>query len=152
MPEEVVQNQQIIDNFEKQLDIFINEFAEEEITNNTLSKFFDKVINNLKHNKLINDTVFDIYYGKQIITKSFKTDSATSSEQIHDENWQKFYSFNRDVMIGNTIVFISKNLKKASIKDKLYYSFAKLSEQLDLTTVSDYFMKKIDNYIIFDEV
>ncbi|HJD56436.1 MAG TPA: hypothetical protein LFW21_07550 [Rickettsia endosymbiont of Pyrocoelia pectoralis] len=152
MQEEVVQNQQIIDSFEKQIDIFINEFTEKEITNAALSKFFDKVINNLSNNKLINDTVFDIYYGKQIITKPFKPDFTTFSQQNYDENWQKFYSFNRDIMIENTIGFISKNLKKASIKDKLYYSFAKLSEQLDLTAVSDYFMKKIDNYIIFDKV
>ncbi len=55
-------------------------------------------------------------------------------------------------MIENTIGFIAKNLKKASIKDKLYYSFAKLSEQLDLNAISDHFMNKINNYITFNDL
>lgn len=45
-------------------------------------------------------------------------------------------------MIESTLIFIAKNLKKASLTDKLYYSFAKLAQQLDLNVVSDHFMKK----------
>lgn len=45
-------------------------------------------------------------------------------------------------MIESTLVFIAKNLKRASLKYKLYYSFAKLAKQLDLNAVSDHFMKK----------
>lgn len=53
-------NEQIIENFEKQLDIFINELTEEEIATAILNNFFDKVINNLKNERLINDTIFAI--------------------------------------------------------------------------------------------
>ncbi len=134
------------------LNIFLDEFKEEEITNIVLSNFFDKVINNLKHEKLISDTLFEVYQGKTVIAKPLHTDYPQSPEQTHDENWQTFYSFNRDIMIENTIRFIAKNLKKASIKDKLYYSFAKLSEQLDLNAISDHFMNKINNYITFNDL
>ena len=62
-------NEQIIESFEKQLDIFINELTEEEIITAILNNFFDKVINNLKNERLINNTIFDIYQGKAVITK-----------------------------------------------------------------------------------
>jgi hypothetical protein len=146
------QNEQIIESFERQLDIFINEFAEEAITKAILNNFFDKVINNLKNERLINNTIFDIYQGKAVITKPIYSDYIESSAPKHNEHWQKFYSFNRNLMIESTLVFIAKNLKKASFKDKLYYSFAKLAEQLDLNAVSDHFMKKIDNYITFNKL
>ncbi|WP_341787575.1 hypothetical protein [Rickettsia endosymbiont of Cantharis rufa] len=146
------QNEQIIESFERQLDIFINEFAEEAITKAILNNFFDKIINNLKNERLINNTIFDIYQGKAVITKPIYSDYIESSEPEHNEHWQKFYSFNRNLMIESTLVFIAKNLKKASLKDKLYCSFAKLAEQLDLNAVSDHFMKKIDNYITFNKL
>lgn len=152
MSQNILQNKQIIKSFEKQLNIFLNEFKEEEITNIILSNFFDKVINNLKHEKLISDTLLKVYQGKAVIAKPLHKDYPQSPEQTCDENWQKFYSFNRDIMIENTIGFIAKNLKKASIKDKLYYSFAKLSEQLDLNAISDHFMNKINNYITFNDL
>jgi|GEM_PF-4351125 len=145
-------NEQIIESFEKQLDIFINEFAKEEMTKAILSNFFDKVINTFKNEKLINNTIFDIYQGKSVITKPIYSDYIESFEPECNEHWQKFYSFNRNLMIENTLAFIAKNLKKASLKDKLYYSFAKLAEQLDLNAVSDHFMKKIDNYITFNKL
>ncbi|WP_032138909.1 hypothetical protein [Rickettsia tamurae] len=143
-------NEQIIESFEKQLDIFINELTEEEITTAILNNFFDKVINNLKNERLINNTIFDIY--KAVITKPIYSDYIESSEPKYNEHWQKFYSFNRNLMIESTLVFIAKNLKKASLTDKLYYNFAKLAEQLDLNAVSDHFMKKIDNYITFNNL
>ncbi|WP_395476547.1 hypothetical protein [Rickettsia endosymbiont of Pantilius tunicatus] len=152
MSQNILQNKQIIKSFEKQLNIFLNESKEEEITNIVLSNFFDKVINNLKHEKLISDTLLEVYQGKAVIAKPLHTDYPRSPKQTCDENWQKFYSFNRDIMIENTIGFIAKNLKKASIKDKLYYSFAKLSEQLDLKAISDHFMNKINNYITFNDL
>ena len=145
-------NEQIIESFEKQLDIFINALTEKEITTAILNNFFDKVINNLKNERLINDTIFDIYQGKAVITKPIYFDYIASSEPKYNEHWQKFYSFNRNLMIESTLIFIAKNLKKASLTDKLYYSFAKLAQQLDLNTVSDHFMKKIDNYITFNNL
>lgn len=152
MSQNILQNKQIIKSFEKQLNIFLDEYKEREITNIVLSNFLDKVINNLKHEKLISDTLFEVYQGKAVIAKPLHTDYSQSPKQAHDENWQKFYSFNHDIMIENTIGFIAKNLKKASIKDKLYYSFAKLSEQLDLNAISDHFMNKINNYITFNDL
>ncbi|WP_064429635.1 hypothetical protein [Rickettsia sp. Tenjiku01] len=145
-------NEQIIESFEKQLDIFINALTEKEITTAILNNFFDKVINNLKNERLINDTIFDIYQGKAVITKPIYSDYIASSEPKYNEHWQKFYSFNRNLMIESTLIFIAKNLKKASLKDKLYYSFAKLAQQLDLNAVSDHFMKKIDYYITFNNL
>ncbi|QCS24643.1 hypothetical protein FEC77_06105 [Rickettsia parkeri] len=145
-------NEQIIESFEKQLDIFINVLTEKEITTAILNNFFDKVINNLKNERLINDIIFDIYQGKTVITKPIYSDYITSSEPKYNEQWQKFYSFNRNLMIESTLIFIAKNLKKASLTDKLYYSFAKLAQQLDLNAVSDHFMKKIDNYITFNNL
>ncbi|KJV80615.1 hypothetical protein RHORCCE3_1548 [Rickettsia hoogstraalii str. RCCE3] len=145
-------NEQIIESFEKQLDIFINELTEEEITTAILNNFFDKVINNLKNERLINDTIFDIHQGKAVITKPIYSNYIESSEPKYNEHWQKFYSFNRNLMIESTLIFIAKNLKKASLTDKLYYSFAKLAQQLDLNVVSDHFMKKIDNYITFNNL
>ncbi|EAA26254.1 hypothetical protein [Rickettsia sibirica] len=145
-------NEQIIESFEKQLDIFINALTEQEITTAILNNFFDKVINNLKNERLINDIIFDIYQGKTVITKPIYSDYITSSEPKYNEHWQKFYSFNRNLMIESTLIFIAKNLKKASLTDKLYYSFAKLAQQLDLNAVSDHFMKKIDNYITFNNL
>ncbi|MCX4080298.1 hypothetical protein N7280_06930 [Rickettsia rhipicephali] len=145
-------NEQIIESFEKQLDIFINALTEKEITTAILNNFFDKVINNLKNARLINDTIFDIYQGKAVITKPTYSDYIESSEPKYNEHWQKFYSFNRNLMIESTLIFIAKNLKNASLTDKLYYSFAKLAQQLDLNAVSDHFMKKIDNYITFNNL
>lgn len=150
MPQNIVQNDQIIKSFEEQLDLFVNEFKEEEITNTVLSNFFDRVINDLKNKDLISDITFEVYQGEAIIAKPLHNDYSQTLEQTHDEHWQKFYSFNRNIVIENIIMFISKNLKKASIKDKLYYSFAKLSDQLDLNEVSDHFMNKINNYITFN--
>ena len=135
-------NEQIIESFEKQLDIFINALTEKEITTAILNNFFDKVINNLKNARLINDTIFDIYQVKTVITKPIYSYYIASSESKYNEHWQKFYSFNRNLMIESTLIFIAKNLKKASLTDKLYYSFAKLAQQLDLNAVSDHFMKK----------
>ncbi|XVN41315.1 MAG: hypothetical protein RCO49_01655 [Rickettsia endosymbiont of Argas persicus] len=152
MLQNTVQNDQIIKSFEKQLGIFINEFKEEEITNITLNAFFDKVISNLKNEGLISNTVFEIYQGKAVVTKPLNTDYSHFQSQTSDENWQKFYSFNRNIITENILTFISKNLKKASIKDKLYYSFAKLSDQLDLHEISDHFMNKINNYITFNNL
>ncbi|ABV85087.1 hypothetical protein [Rickettsia massiliae] len=145
-------NEQIIESFEKQLDILINALTEKEITTVILNNFFDKVINNLKNARLINDTIFDIYQGKAVITKPIYSDYIESSEPKYNEHWQKFYSFNRNLMIESTLIFIAKNLKNASLTDKLYYSFAKLAQQLDLNAVSDHFMKKIDNYITFNNL
>ncbi|ABV76599.1 hypothetical protein [Rickettsia rickettsii] len=145
-------NEQIIESFEKQLDIFINALTEKEITTAILNNFFDKVINNLKNERLINDIIFDIYQGKTVITKPIYSDYIESSEPKYNEHWQKFYSFNRNLMIESTLIFIAKNLKKASLTNKLYYSFAKLAQQLDLNAVSDHFMKKIDNYITFNNL
>ncbi|AFB26637.1 MULTISPECIES: hypothetical protein [spotted fever group] len=145
-------NEQIIESFEKQLDIFVNALTEKEITTAILNNFFDKVINNLKNERLINDIIFDIYQGKTVITKPIYSDYIESSEPKYNEHWQKFYSFNRNLMIESTLIFIAKNLKKASLTDKLYYSFAKLAQQLDLNAVSDHFMKKIDNYITFNNL
>ncbi|MFV0274562.1 MAG: hypothetical protein AB8U53_04875 [Rickettsia aeschlimannii] len=145
-------NEQIIESFEKQLDIFINALTEKEITTAILNNFFDKVINNLKNVRLINDTIFDIYQGKAVITKAIYSDYIASSQPKYNEHWQKFYSFNRNLMIESTLIFIAKNLKKASLTNKLYYSFAKLAQQLDLNAVSDHFMKKIDNYITFNNL
>ncbi|AFB29302.1 hypothetical protein [Rickettsia rickettsii] len=145
-------NEQIIESFEKQLDIFINALTEKEITTAILNDFFDKVINNLKNERLINDIIFDIYQGKTVITKPIYSDYIESSEPKYNEHWQKFYSFNRNLMIESTLIFIAKNLKKASLTNKLYYSFAKLAQQLDLNAVSDHFMKKIDNYITFNNL
>ncbi|ALN41018.1 hypothetical protein ASQ44_02145 [Rickettsia rhipicephali] len=145
-------NEQIIESFEKQLDIFINALTEKEITTAILNNFFDKVINNLKNARLINDTIFDIYQDKAVITKPIYSDYIESSEPKYNEHWQKFYSFNRNLMIESTLIFIAKNLKNASLTDKLYYSFAKLAQQLDLNAVSDHFMKKIDNYITFNNL
>lgn len=157
MSQNMVQNDQIIKSFEKQLDAFINEFTEEELTNVTLNNFFDRVINNLKNERLIDNIIFEIYQGKPVVTKPLYNDYSQPLEQIrdenwHDENWQKFYGFNRNIIIENILTFISKNLKKASIKDKLYYSFAKLSDQLDLNEISDHFMNKISNYITFNDL
>ncbi|GAA5252251.1 hypothetical protein [Candidatus Rickettsia kedanie] len=145
-------NEQIIESFEKQLDILINELTEEEITTTILNNFLDKVINNLKNERFINDTIFDIYQGKAVITKPIYSDYIESSEPKYNEHWQKFYSFNRNLMIEHTLIFIAKNLNKASLTDKLYYSFAKLAQQLDLNVVSDHFMKKIGNYITFNNL
>lgn len=145
-------NEQIIESFEKQLDIFINALTEKEITTAILNNFFDKVINNLKNERLINDIIFDIYQGKTVITKPIYSDYIASSDPKYNEHWQKFYSFNRNLMIESTLIFIAKNLKKASLTDKLYYSFAKLAQQLDLHAVSDHFIKKIDNYITFNNL
>ncbi|MFV9930127.1 MAG: hypothetical protein AB8U82_04530 [Rickettsia endosymbiont of Haemaphysalis japonica] len=145
-------NEQIIESVKKQLDIFINALTEKEITTAILNNFFDKVINNLKNERLINDTIFDIYQGKTVITKPIYSDYIASSEPKYNEHWQKFYSFNRNLMIESTLIFIAKNLKNASLTDKLYYSFAKLAQQLDLNAVSNHFMKKIDNYITFNNL
>lgn len=152
MSENVVQNDRIIKSFEKQLDIFINEFKEEEVTNIVLSNFFDKVIHNLKNEGLISNIIFEVYQGKIVVTKPLHSNYSQQLEQTHDEHWQKFYGFNRNIIIENILTFISKNLKKASIKDKLYYSFAKLSYQLDLNEISDHLMNKISNYITFNNL
>ncbi|ABV75279.1 hypothetical protein A1C_05125 [Rickettsia akari str. Hartford] len=109
------------------------------------------MINNLKNERFINGTIFDIYQGKAVTTKPIYSYYIKSSEPKYNEHWQKFYSFNVNFMIESTLIFIAKNLNKASLTDKLYYSFAKLAQQLDLNVASNHFMKK-DNYITFNNL
>ncbi|MCC8369598.1 MAG: hypothetical protein LN573_06060 [Rickettsia endosymbiont of Oxypoda opaca] len=151
MPKNVERNKKIIENFEKQLDKFIKELKEKEITKEILGKFLDDVINNLKNKNLINEITFDIYRGKAIIENiAYPSNDLSTDRDIHQ--WQKFYNFNHDIMLDNTLAFISNNLATSSLKDKLYYSFAKLCKQLGLEAISDHFHEKIKLYITYEKL
>lgn len=151
MPKNVERNKKIIEIFEKQLDKFIKELKEKEITKEILGKFLDDVINNLKSKNLINEVTFDIYRGKAVIENiAHPSNDLSTDRDIHQ--WQKFYNFNHDIMLDNTLAFISNNLATSSLKDKLYYSFAKLCKQLGLEVISDHFHEKIKLYITYEKL
>jgi hypothetical protein len=143
MPDNVTPNKEVIISFEKQLAKLVKESKETKLTYEILDKSFDYTINNLRKANLINNTTFDIYQGKPVVGAApYLNYDLFANPNI--QTWQKFYNFNRKMMIDSTLEFIEKNLKKASFKDKLYYSFAKLFDQLDLHTLSDHCIKKIE--------
>ncbi|MFY9589473.1 hypothetical protein [Rickettsia endosymbiont of Halotydeus destructor] len=144
MQENAEQNKKIIENFEQQVDKLIKEQKEQILTKAILGKFLDDIISNLKDKNLIDEITFDIYQGKAVIENiNYPHNALSNDPEIHQ--WQKFYNFNRDIMLNNTLTFLSNSLITFSLKDKLYYSFAKLCKQLGLQLISDHFTKKLNN-------